>query len=59
MKTLDFIQLFCLATVFAMAGISAIFWYGHGFNTWCWQVLTMIYSGELFIRLYKETKSKN
>ena len=58
MKTLDFIQLACLAAVFVCALISAIAFYGHGFATWCWQVLTMYYVAREFMHEYKAIKAK-
>ena len=58
MKTLDFIQLACLAAVFVCAGLSAAMFYGQGFGTWCWQVLTMYYVGREFIHEYRAIKSK-
>ena len=45
-----------LAIVFVMAGLSAIMFYGQGFATWCWQVLTMFYVAKTFVLSYKLDK---
>ena len=42
-------QLISLGIIFAMAGLSAMMFYGHGFATWCWQLITMSLLFRLFM----------
>ena len=35
---------------FVCAGLSAMMWYGQGFHTWCWQIVTMIWIADGFIK---------
>jgi hypothetical protein len=35
---------------FVCAGLSAMMWYGQGFHTWCWQIVTMIWIGDGFFK---------
>ena len=32
-----------MLVAFVMAGLSAMMFYGHGFHTWIWQVIVMIW----------------
>ena len=35
---------------FVCAGLSAMMFYGQGFHTWIWQVITMIWIGDGFFK---------
>lgn len=40
MKNLEY---YCMAIVFAMAGLSAVAWFGNEVYAWFWQVVTMMW----------------
>jgi hypothetical protein len=35
---------------FIIAGLSAMMWYGHGVHTWIWQVTTMIWIADGYLK---------
>ena len=35
---------------FVCAGLSAMMFYGQGFHTWIWQIITMIWIGDGFFK---------
>jgi hypothetical protein len=43
-------QYVCMAIAFIFAGLSAMMWYGEGFHTWCWQVATMIWIADGYLK---------
>jgi len=56
MKKLEYI---CMAIVFALAGLSAMTWYGNGGHTWFWQVITMMWIAYAFIFRREFDKNNN
>jgi len=39
-----------MGIAFLMAGLSAMMFYGQGFSTWIWQVITMIWIVDSFFK---------
>jgi len=44
------IQYYLMALGFICAGLSAMMFYGDGFHTWCWQLITMVWIIDGFIK---------
>lgn len=47
MKT---VQYYCMVVGFVFAGLSAMMFFGDGFAAWIWQVTTMIWIADGFIK---------
>lgn len=47
---MKFVQYYLMGFAFLMAGLSAMMFYGEGFATWCWQITTMIWIADSFLK---------
>jgi uncharacterized membrane protein len=44
------LQYALMAIVFLIAGLSAMMWYGEGFDRWSWQICTMMWVADSFLK---------